>query len=245
MAKHPVVRSAKACFKSSSLAVELARVHNTRLHLLHLTTAKELSLLSNGALDDKQITAEACVHHLYFDDGAYGAKGTFIKCNPAIKTSEDRKALLGAVVSNKIDIIATDHAPHTREEKMQSYFKAPSGLPLVQQALVCLLEHYHDQRFTLPLIVEKIAHAPARLFRIKDRGYIREGYWADLVLVDLNRRHVADETSLFYQCAWSPFTGRTFRSSVHTTIVSGSLAFYSAKLNPKPAGQRLEFAPMV
>ena len=241
MSEHPVIRSAEACYLSSSLAVELARRHNTRLHILHLTTAKEMSLFSAQSLEAKQITAEVCVHHLHFDESDYAQKGTLIKCNPSIKSAEDRKALLQAVIENRIDVIATDHAPHSLKEKQQSYFKAPSGLPLVQQALVCLLEHYHGGRFTLPLIAEKTAHAPARLFQLKDRGYIREGYWADLVLVDLERPHVADESSLYYRCGWSPFTGRVFRSTVETTIVSGRLAYHNSRVYPVPEGRRLEF----
>jgi dihydroorotase len=241
MTEHPNIRSAEACFKSSETAVALAQKHNSRLHILHLTTAKELSLLSTRPLAEKRITAEVCVHHLYFDQSAYPEKGTRIKCNPAIKTAADRKALLQGVLANKIDVIATDHAPHTLEEKQNIYFKAPAGLPLVQHALVCLLEHYHDGLFSLPLITEKTAHAPARLYRLKERGYIREGYWADLVLVDLNRKLVVDDNALFYRCGWSPFQGTVFRSSIAATIVSGCLVYRNGRVNPVAPGLRLEF----
>ena len=199
-----------------------------------------MGLLSNRPLTDKRITAEVCIHHLFFDDESYASRGTYIKCNPAIKTPADRQALIEAVRNNQIDVIATDHAPHTLEEKQRSYFKAPAGLPLVQHALVCLLEQYHDGIFDLPLIAEKTAHAPARLFRLKDRGFIREGYWADLTLIDLNRRHIVDSQPLFSRCGWSPFAGLNFRSSVEATIVSGHLAFYQNLVDPQPFGMRLE-----
>ncbi|MGW8187639.1 MAG: amidohydrolase family protein, partial [Desulfobacterales bacterium] len=217
-----------------------ARRFNTRLHLLHLTTAREMALLSEGPLDNKRISAEVCVHHLFFDDGDYASRGTRIKCNPAIKTAGDRQALVDAVKNNRIDVIATDHAPHTLSEKQNLYFKAPAGLPLVQHALVCVLELHHDGLFSLPLIAEKTAHAPARLFRLKDRGFIREGYWADLTLVDLNRPQSVDEQPILYHCGWSPFDGLTFRSSVAATIVSGHLAFFQGHLDPQPAGKRLQ-----
>lgn len=240
MHAHPDIRNEAACFRSSSLAVDLARKYGTQLHLLHLTTAREMSLLSGSPQTEKQITAEVCIHHLFFDQRAYEDRGTRIKCNPAIKSSGDRAALIEAVRENRIDVIATDHAPHTLEEKQKSYFKAPSGLPLVQDALVCLLEHYHDGTFTLPLITEKTAHAPARLFRLKDRGFIREGYWADLTLVDLNRPHRVGERPILAHCGWSPFEGITFRSSIVATIVSGHLAYHQNLVDPRPAGVRLE-----
>jgi dihydroorotase len=200
-----------------------------------------MSLLSGRPLKEKRITAEVCVHHLYFDQSDYARHGTRIKCNPAIKTAEDRQALLDAVCENKIDVIATEHAPHTLAEKQNLYFQAPSGLPLVQHALISLLEHYHEGVFTLPLIAEKTAHAPARLFHIKDRGYIREGYWADLVLVDLNRPHTVEADSLFYRCGWSPFQGTVFRACVDTTIVSGRFAYRNGRVDPVPPGRPLEF----
>ena len=196
--------------------------------------------MSERSLDDKRISAEVCVHHLFFDDGDYATRGTRIKCNPAIKTAGDRQTLVDAVKNNRIDVIATDHAPHTLSEKQNLYFKAPAGLPLVQHALVCVLELHHDRLFSLPLIAEKTAHAPARLFRLKDRGFIREGYWADLTLVDLNRPQPVDEKSILYRCGWSPFDGLMFRSSVAATIVSGHLAFYQGHIDPQPAGKRLQ-----
>lgn len=239
MTEHPVIRSAEACYRSSALAVDLARRHGTRLHVLHLTTAREMALFSTGDPQDKKITAEVCVHHLYFDASAYPEKGSLIKCNPAIKTAADRKALLKAVLENRIDVIATDHAPHTLAEKQNPYFKAPSGLPLVQHALVSLLEHHHDGQLPLPLIVEKTSHAPARLFDLIDRGFIREGYWADLVLVDLDHpARVADQPVLS-KCGWSPFAGHTFRSSVAATVVSGHLAYHNGQVDSQPAGMRL------
>ncbi len=239
---HPLIRSAEACYASSSLAVDLARRHGARLHILHITTARELDLFATGPLDQKQITAEACVHHLWFDDSDYVTRGTYIKCNPAIKTHDDRTALIQAVRDGRIDIIATDHAPHTLEEKRQPYFRVPSGLPLVQHALVALLEYYHDGVFSLELIAEKTSHAVAQRFQIAERGFIREGYWADLVLVDLNAPFVVGPDNIRYRCGWSPFAGYTFRSSVAATIVSGHLAYHQGRLDDRRMGMRLEFA---
>ncbi len=239
--KHPEIRSAEACYISTSLAVDLARRFNTRLHVLHLSTAREAAMLSAGPLDDKRITGEVCVHHLYFDDSDYPEKGNRIKCNPAIKSADDRRALVQGVIDGRIDIIATDHAPHSLSEKQNTYFKAPAGLPLVQHSLPCLLEHYHRGQFTLELIAEKTAHAPARLFELKERGFIREGYWADLVLVDLQRRYVVDQNEIFYRCGWSPFDGEVFGSTVEATIVSGHLAYRNGRIDPHPAGMRLTF----
>ncbi len=241
IALHPAIRSEAACFRSTTLAVELARRCNTRLHVLHLSTAKELALLSSMPLETKRITAEVCVHHLLFSGTDYRDKGNLIKCNPAIKTEADRRELLAALQAGTIDVVGTDHAPHTLAEKQQSYIKAPSGLPLVQHALVCLLENVHDQVLSLEQVAEKTAHNPARLFAIKERGYIREGYWADLVLVDLKRPTVVDDQPVHYHCGWTPFAGRTFRSSVAATLVSGHIAFIDGKLHPKPKGMRLEF----
>lgn len=241
MAAHPQIRNRTACFKSSSLAVQLAKAAHARLHLLHLSTAEEMALLSDGPLAEKQITAEACVHHLFFSDADYDAKGSRIKCNPAIKTRQDRDALVQAVLDNKIDVIATDHAPHSLSEKNAPYLKAPSGLPLVQHALPCLLEHYHAGRYSLPLIAEKTAHAPARLFRIPDRGFIREGYWADLVLVNLDQSTPVTDTDARYRCGWTPFSGYTFSSTIIATIVSGHLAFHDGNIDAHPAGRRLVF----
>ena len=237
MARIPLVAAVSA---ASSLAIDLARRHDALLHVLHLTTAVEMDLFTPGHRRDKRITAEVCVHHLWFDESRYEELGTRIKCNPAIKTAGDRQALVDAVKNDRIDVIATDHAPHTLSEKQNPYFKAPAGLPLVQHALVCVLELHHDGLFSLPLIAEKTAHAPARLFRLKDRGFIREGYWADLTLVDLNRPQPVDEQPILSRCGWSPFDGLTFRSSVAATIVSGHLAFFQGYIDPHPAGKRLQ-----
>jgi len=241
IALHPAIRSEAACYRSTALAVELARRCKTRLHVLHLSTAKELALLSSKPLDAKQITAEVCVHHLLFSGTDYRDKGNLIKCNPAIKTEADRRELLAALQAGTIDVVGTDHAPHTLAEKQQPYMKAPSGLPLVQHALVSLLEHVHDRALSLEQVAEKTAHNPARLFEVKNRGYLREGYWADLVLVDLKRPTIVDDQPVHYHCGWTPFAGRTFRSSVAATFVSGHLAFIDGKLDPKPKGMRLEF----
>ncbi len=241
MSEHPTIRSAEACYKSSSMAVGLARRYGTRLHVLHLTTARELALFEAGAARDKQITAEACVHHLWFDDSRYSDKGTLIKCNPAIKTEQDRLGLLAAVRDDVIDIIATDHAPHTLEEKSNSYFEAPAGLPLVQDALLSLLEHHLRGDLSLALIAEKTAHAPADLFAIPERGYVREGYFADLVVVDLNAQTDATRQRVLSKCGWSPFEGERFNSRIRMTIVNGVLAYDENGVGAEPLGQRLQF----
>ncbi len=238
---HPAIRSEAACYQSTALAVELARRCNTRLHVLHLSTAKELALLSSLPLEKKRITAEVCVHHLLFSGTDYGDKGNLIKCNPAIKTEVDRRQLLAALQAGTIDVVGTDHAPHTLAEKQQPYLKAPSGLPLVQHAFVSLLEHVHDGVLTLEQVAEKTAHGPARLFDVRERGYLREGYWADLVLIDFKRPTVVDDEPIHYRCGWTPFAGRTFRSRVAATFVSGHLAYIDGKIDPRPAGMRLEF----
>ncbi len=239
---HPDIRSVEACYKSSSLAVELARAHGTRLHVLHLSTERELALFSDGPPADKRITVEACVHHLFFDERDYARQGALIKCNPAIKSSADREALLAAVADGRIDIIATDHAPHTLQEKRQPYFLAPSGLPLVQHSLQSLLEHYHRGRLSLELIVEKACHNPAVVFSVRDRGFIREGFWADLVLVDLDRPYTVTSENIRYKCGWSPFTGYTFQSTVAATWVNGCLVYRGGTLMGPPRGMPLEFA---
>ena len=195
----------------------------------------------SGPLDHKQITAEVCIHHLIFSGTDYADKGTLIKCNPAIKTEVDREKLLEALEAGTIDVVGTDHAPHTLAEKRQPYLRAPSGLPLAQHAFVSLLEHVHDGRLTLEQVAEKTAHGPARLFDVKERGYLREGYWADLVLVDLNQSTVVDDQPVHYRCGWTPFAGRTFRSSVVATWVCGHPAYMDGKIDPTPAGSRLEF----
>ena len=241
MSCHPLIRSEEACYKSSSYAVSLARRFGTRLHVLHLTTEKELSLLQAGKLADKQITGEACVHHLFFSEEDYEVKGALIKCNPAIKKATDRQALLQAVRDDVIDVVATDHAPHTWDEKQNSYFKAPAGLPLVQHALISMLEHHHRGLLSLEQIVQKTSHNVAELFQIAERGYIREGYWADLVLVDLDAPTVVDEQKLYSKCGWSPFSGYIFKSSIVATLVNGEMAFENGEVNPNIRGKRIAF----
>ncbi len=238
---HPEIRSEEACYRSSSLAVELARRLGTRLHVLHLSTARELKLFQPGALDNKRITAEACVHHLYFHASDYEQKGTFIKCNPAIKTRMDRDGLRQALVDGRIDVIGTDHAPHTLDEKCNRYFEAPAGLPLVQHALPMVLELYHEGLLSLELVAEKTSHGPARLFDIPERGYIREGYWADLVLVDLDRRHRVEREDVLYKCGWSPVEGRVFNSAIDTTFVNGHRVYHRGGFDESVKGRRLEF----
>lgn len=241
MACHPKIRSAEACLKSSGFAIGLAKRHGTRLHVLHLSTAQEMDQFETGALDGKRITAEACVHHLYFDETDYEEKGALIKCNPAIKGQADRDAIRQAVIDGRIDVIGTDHAPHTLEEKGNSYFEAPAGLPLVQYALPMLLELYHEGLFSLELIVEKAAHGPARLFDVAERGYLREGYWADLVLVDLEDRHQVVREEVLYKCGWSPLEGRTLRSSIDSTFVNGHRVYHRGVIDETGKGQRLQF----
>jgi len=240
MSAHPEIRSAEACYKSSSLAVDLAKRHGTRLHVLHLTTARELELFEPGPLADKSITAEVCAHHLFFDDTHYADLGTQIKCNPAIKTPADRESLLAGLREGRIDVIATDHAPHTLEEKNRKYFEAPAGLPYAQHALQSVLEHYHDGVLPLELIVEKTSHAVATLFGIKDRGFIREGYWADLVLVDTARETTVVRDSVLSKCGWSPFEGFRFRSTIAATLVNGVIVYADGALTDAISGQPLE-----
>lgn len=239
---HPLIRSEEACYKSSSLAVELATKYNARLHVLHISTAKELELFDNKLpLSQKRITAEACVHHLWFSDVDYKSKGSLIKWNPAVKKASDRDALLQAVLDNKIDVIATDHAPHTLEEKQQSYFKAPSGGPLVQHSLVAMLELYHKGKITLERIAEKMAHAVADCFRIEKRGYIREGYFADAVLVEINNSWEVSKSNILYKCGWSPFEGIRFQSRVTHTFVNGHLVYSNGVFDEDIKGKRLTF----
>ncbi len=238
---HPQIRSEDACFRSSSLAVDLARIHGARLHVLHLTTARELALFQSGSAPDKRITAEACVHHLCFDERDYETKGSWIKCNPAIKTRADRDALRAALVDGRIDLIGTDHAPHTREEKAETYFRAPSGLPLVQHALPMALELYHAGLVPLDLLVDKLTHAPARLFGIARRGFLREGYWADLVLVDLHAHYEVRNEDVLYKCGWSPLEGRWLSSRVLTTFVNGRKVYDRGTIDQAVRGRRLEF----
>jgi dihydroorotase len=222
---HPKIRSEEACYRSSSMAVGLAKKHGARLHVLHLTTARELALFERGPIEGKRITAEVCAHHLWFDESSYATLGTKIKCNPAIKTAADRDALRAAVVEDRIDVIATDHAPHTLEEKSRGYFDAPSGLPLVQHSLLMLLEQHAQGLFTLPKIVEKAAHNPAALFGIVERGFIREGYYADLVAVDLAAVTRVDAAQVRYKCGWSPLEGTDLRGAVVMTVLNGVPVF--------------------
>lgn len=239
---HPLIRNEQACYLSSSKAVELAKKFDTRLHILHISTAKELSLFDNTIpLAQKRITAEACVHHLWFSDEDYDRLGYAIKWNPAVKTAADRAAIRAAVNDNRIDIIATDHAPHTWEEKQQTYFKAPSGAPLVQHSLQALLELYHQGVFSLEKIVEKTAHHPAICFQIAKRGFIREGYYADLVLVDLEKTQTVEKSNLLYKCGWSPLEGITFHSTIDYTLVSGKIAWQNGQLVEGVRGMRLTF----
>lgn len=239
---HPEIRSEEACYLSSSFAVRLAKKYNTRLHILHISTEKELALFDNSIpLEQKKITAEACVHHLWFSDEDYAAKGNFIKWNPAVKKTSDREAIFNAVLDNRIDVIATDHAPHTLEEKSQSYFKAPSGGPLVQHALIAMLEKYKQGKITIEKVVEKMAHAPATLFRMENRGYIREGYAADLVVVE-EKHHRIDRESLLYKCGWSPFEGTSFSYAIDKTFINGNLVFSDGKIIEGSLGERLSFS---
>lgn len=244
MEAHPLIRSEEACWRSSSLAVELARTHDSRLHVLHLTTARELALFAAGSPGTKRVTAEACVHHLYFDAGDYGEKGSLIKCNPAIKTRADRDALLAAVADGRIDVIATDHAPHGLNEKNASYFEAPAGLPLVQDALPSLFAHVHAGLLSLETLVERTSHAVADCFNIPERGYIREGYWADLVLIDPECPRLVERSQVLSKCGWSPFEGREFPARVWATLVNGRIVYRDGQLQPiDPPGMRLAFGP--
>lgn len=240
--QHPIIRSAEACYRSSSKAVELAKKHNSRLHILHISTAKELDLFRNDIpLKEKRITAEACIHHLWFSDEDYADKGTHIKWNPAVKTAADRAAIRKAVLDNRIDVIATDHAPHTIEEKSNTYFKAPSGGPLVQHALPALFEMHGQGVFSLEEIVHKTAHAVADCFQLTERGYIREGYFADLVLVNLNKPWEVRKQNILSKCKWSPFEGTTFSAQIEKTFVSGHLAYDLGQFNESVKGKRLNF----
>ena len=239
---HPVIRSREACYISSSYAVNLAKKYNTRLHIFHLSTADEMKLFSHDVpLSEKRITGEVCVHHLWFDDSDYEKLGTKIKWNPAIKTKYDREALIEGVKSDRIDVIATDHAPHTLEEKSNSYFKSPSGGPLVQHSLVIMLELWHRKIISLEKIVEKMCHNPAILFNIRERGFIRERYKADLTLVDPENSWCVSRENILYKCGWSPFEGTTFRSKVVKTIVNGTIVFDDGIINDDYRGERLLF----
>jgi dihydroorotase len=240
---HPIIRSVEACYKSSSLAVNLAKKYNTRLHILHLTTAKELDLFRNDIpLKEKRITSEVCVHHLYFNSDDYAKYGSGIKCNPAVKGPEQQQALLPALLDNRLDIIATDHAPHTWEEKQQTYFKAPSGVPLVQHSLNIMMEFVQEGKISMEKVVEKMCHAPAECFQVDKRGYLREGYWADVLIVDPDKKWTVAKENILYKCGWSPLEGHEFKGKVESTIVSGHLAWHDGKLNERKMGERLSFS---
>jgi len=239
--EHPAIRSAEACLKSSSLAVDLARRHDALLHILHLTTAIEMGLFSNAHRSQKRITAEVCVHHLWFDESRYDELGAKIKCNPAIKRAADREALIAALNDQRIDIIATDHAPHTAAEKAESYFKAPAGLPLVQHALLTLFDLAADNQISVELIADRTSHAVADIFGVKDRGYVREGWYADLVIVDPNKLYRVEPSNLLSKCQWSPFEGHEFSASIDTTIVNGVVVYSNGSLSGDIAGQKLQF----
>jgi len=240
--KHPKIRSVEACYKSSSMAIELAKKYNTRLHVFHLSTAKEIELFRNDIpLEEKRITAEVCIHHLWFDDSQYAEKGTHIKWNPAVKSKTDRDKLFQALLDDKLDIIATDHAPHTLEEKDNTYFKAPSGGPLVQHALSAMLEFYHQGKISLEKVIEKMCHAPAVCFQLEGRGFIRKGYAADLVLLNLNNPWEVSKENILYKCNWSPFEGTTFQSKVTHTWINGHLAYKDGYFDESQTGQRLLF----
>jgi len=239
---HPKIRTEECCYKSSEHAIELARKHDTRLHIVHVSTAKETSLFTNKiALEKKRVTAEVCIHHLWFSDKDYANKGNWIKWNPAIKTENDRTGLMKALLDNHIDTVATDHAPHTPHEKEQEYFCCPSGAPMVQHSLVAMLEFHHADKISLETIVEKMCHAPAVCFHIENRGYIREGYFADLTIVDLNSPWTVDKSNILYKCNWAPMDGETFHSKVTHTIVNGNLVYNNGKFDESVKGMRLTF----
>ncbi len=242
ISEHPNIRSAEACYKSSSLAVELAKEHNTRLHVFHLSTEKEISLFDNTLpLSEKRITAEVCIHHLWFDEREYTKKGTLIKWNPAVKKVSDKEALFQALLDDKLDVIATDHAPHTLEEKNNTYFNAPSGGPLVQHALPAMLSFVNQGKISIEKVVEKMCHNPAICFQVENRGFIREGYFADLVLVNLDNPWEVNKDNILYKCGWSPFEGETFNSQITHTFVNGHIAYKNGEFDESKNGMRLTF----
>lgn len=239
---HPLIRSEEACYISSSKAIELAKKTGARLHVFHLSTAKETDLFTNKIpLEEKQITAEVCIHHLWFSDEDYKIKGNFIKWNPAVKTANDRKVLWEALLDDRIDVIATDHAPHTLEEKQQNYLKAPSGGPLVQHALVAMFEAYHQGKISIEKIIEKMCHNPAKIFKIENRGFIKEGYFADLVIVNTGLPWNVKKENILAKCGWSPFEGHNFKSRITHTFVNGELVYQNFKVKEVKAGMRLLF----
>jgi dihydroorotase len=239
---HPLIRDDEECFESSFKAIQLAKKHNSRLHILHISTAKELQLFSNMIpLKDKRITAEVCVHHLHFTSDDYAALGNLIKCNPAIKAPFNRDALWQGLLDDRLDVIATDHAPHTWQEKCEPYEKAHAGVPLVQHSLLLMLGYYKQGKISLEKIAEKMSHAVADCFRIKERGYIREGYFADLVIVDVNDQTTVSKENIWYKCGWSPFEGKTFPAVVTHTFVNGHLVYGNGQWNESYKGQRMRF----
>jgi len=239
--EHPLIRSREACIKSTRLAISLAQKHGSRLHVLHISTADELALFQPGPIEGKRITAETCVHFLHFSDEDYERLGFLIKCNPAIKTAADREAIIKALAESRLDVLATDHAPHLLDEKAQSYDKAPSGLPLVQFALQAALQRVFEGQLTLERTVEAVTHAPAKLFDVRERGFLREGYAADLVLVDPNKPHTVTREEVLSKCGWSPFEGYTFNSSIAMTFVNGERVWDGTRVNDAVRGQRLAF----
>jgi dihydroorotase len=240
---HPIIRNVEGCYKSSSLAIQLAKEYNTRLHILHISTAEELDLFRNDIpLEQKRITSEVCVHHLYFNASQYASLGTQIKCNPAVKDASHQEALFPALLDNRLDIIATDHAPHTWDEKQATYFNAPSGVPLVQHSLNVMLEFYQKGMISMERIVEKMCHAPAICLQVEERGYLREGYWADVVVLDPDKQWEVNKGNIHYKCNWSPFEGHTFKGQVESTIVSGHLAYHHGQFDESQKGKRLTFA---
>ena len=239
---HPVIRDHQSCLKSSKLAVDLAKKYNTRLHVLHLTTAEEMNLFdAKIPIKDKRITAEVCIHHLYFNSDHYSKLGNKIVCNPSVKTEEDRLALWKALLEGKIDVVATDHAPHTLEEKNRTYLKAPSGLPLIQHSLVLMMDFYHRGLISIEKIVEKMCHNPAIAYKIRNRGFIREGYWADLVVIDMDKKQTVETQNIAYKCGWSPLEGIEFKSAIETVMVNGTIALESGILTGNSNPMRLEF----
>lgn len=242
MRMHSKIRSEEACYLSSSFAAELAKKYESRLHIFHLSTAKETALFRNDIpLKEKKITSEVCIHHLWFDDSQYDSKGSLIKWNPAVKTAADRDGLWEALLDNRIDVVATDHAPHTLEEKNNSYLSAPSGGPLVQHALIAMLQRASEGKISVERVVEKMAHAPAELFRVEGRGYLREGYFADIVVVDPKAKTEVTKESILYKCGWSPFEGETFNHSIDRTYVNGNCVYADGKIVSDTSGSRLTF----
>ena len=239
---HPEIRSTEACYLSSSMAVGLAKKYNTRLHVLHLSSAKELDLFDNTvSSEEKRITAEVCVHHLWFSKKDYDKFGSRIKWNPAVKNKSDRDALLAGLIANKLDVVATDHAPHTTEEKNNKYFQAPSGGPLVQHSLLAMLELSLKGKIGIEMLVEKMCHAPAKIFKVENRGFLRKGYKADMVIVDLEKEQVVEKKNVLYKCAWSPFEGQKFSTSIEKTFINGHLAYNNGKFEESKKGEMLTF----